>query len=852
MIVFKFSRANLRIVASLLLLLIGQLAAAPLFDDPWTSSWAADSVAALAAKGLIQGFPDGTFKGDRSATRWELASLVARLLSRIEGGQAGFATGSSVEEVTRLALALRPELEALGARVDHLEQKLSGLDSRVTGLERITFYGSLDTRVLGQSFYNQGSRDNDDDRAGNGVPGSVPYLNYGNAVGSSLAPPWRPMLVGVLPVVDYRNGRPLTSGTGFTSLARLGINLKVSAEIDSGAEFAAFSSQGDQIVDAYWGVSAPYQQNIFSANASSDQSLANTPYTRMTLDHFWLVHKPSKTKLVVGVIDHTSMDPLIYAGQGNLGVFGPARWPGYGFDLSGEAPLAPDQQLKWELMGTKFGDGVRLNGTNYQNYVLNGNLNYQHKNAALGFSFSRMAEEAPSGGQPLATGLNNGLNVRYGDSSGWSVRQWVNPPGWFALQRSPSEIAQTASVGNTADTRPIPGWNAAGDNTVGYGPGAGNYGPEAQTLWGLNGRYDLALAKEGNDKLSLQGHFGHSDWRPNRNSAYTASGLAWVTDLDAYLLNGDLDLGATYLSIDPNYSPSSWFGNVLGGRPVKPFNFTGVFHLYDSGKYPQNREGVRLRGKWQFHHRQGKIWTKADFLKQRRTSLYDVRVTNGALGSSIPTNDVLGFSPGFVDTAFFGLAHPSLYGPGSANSFDSTLSPLENPRGHERYYELGLSYRWADTGWGVAGSASRNRLFRPSSLGPALGGSQNQVDVTVDSYNLEVSYEITKEAALNGGVDLIDARGHYDPGGLYNSYAVSTASNSFQNIHSQQLIPHLSLDYSLDERTTWNITGRHYHTTDLVDPSIQPGSRAFGQIGSTAHPFAWSGWQVSSEFKLAF
>ena len=143
------------------------------------------------------------------------------------------------------------------------------------------------------------------------------------------------MLVGVLPVVDYRNGKALTNGTGFTSAAILGLNIKVSEEIDAAAEFAAFSSQGDQIVDAYWGVSAPYLQNIFSANAGGAQGLNNQPYTRMTLNRFWVKHKPSQTKLTVGYIDQTDMDPLVYTGQGNLGVFGPRVWPGFGFDVAG-------------------------------------------------------------------------------------------------------------------------------------------------------------------------------------------------------------------------------------------------------------------------------------------------------------------------------------------------------------------------------------------------------------------------------------------------------------------------------------------------------------------------------------
>jgi hypothetical protein len=38
----------------------------------------------LAADGLIQGYPDGMFRGDRTLTRYEMATIFARLLARIE------------------------------------------------------------------------------------------------------------------------------------------------------------------------------------------------------------------------------------------------------------------------------------------------------------------------------------------------------------------------------------------------------------------------------------------------------------------------------------------------------------------------------------------------------------------------------------------------------------------------------------------------------------------------------------------------------------------------------------------------------------------------------------------------
>ena len=63
--------------------------AAPLFPDVPENHWARDAVATLAAKGIVEGYPDGTFKGDRAATRWEVAMVVARLLAKMEQEREG-------------------------------------------------------------------------------------------------------------------------------------------------------------------------------------------------------------------------------------------------------------------------------------------------------------------------------------------------------------------------------------------------------------------------------------------------------------------------------------------------------------------------------------------------------------------------------------------------------------------------------------------------------------------------------------------------------------------------------------------------------------------------------------------
>ncbi|MBQ7529977.1 S-layer homology domain-containing protein, partial [bacterium] len=114
---------------------------APIFPDAGENSWAQDAVATLAAKGLLEGYPDGTFKGDRSASRWEMAMIIARLLNQLEGQHVTLATKSELKQLQDLANNLRSELDALGARVNNLEEAVDSLESRVSNLERVSFYG---------------------------------------------------------------------------------------------------------------------------------------------------------------------------------------------------------------------------------------------------------------------------------------------------------------------------------------------------------------------------------------------------------------------------------------------------------------------------------------------------------------------------------------------------------------------------------------------------------------------------------------------------------------------------------------------------------------------------------------
>ena len=59
-------------------------AAANPFSDVPADSWAYDAVSTLAADGVIDGYPDGTYKGQNTMTRYEMAQIVARAMAKTD------------------------------------------------------------------------------------------------------------------------------------------------------------------------------------------------------------------------------------------------------------------------------------------------------------------------------------------------------------------------------------------------------------------------------------------------------------------------------------------------------------------------------------------------------------------------------------------------------------------------------------------------------------------------------------------------------------------------------------------------------------------------------------------------
>lgn len=101
----------------------------PFMDVPM-NHWAYDAIGQLAAHGILSGFPDGTYKGQQQTTRYEMASALARSLAVVDMTKA---SKQDVEMLKRLVVEFKDELEALGVRVDELDERVAVFENRLGG-----------------------------------------------------------------------------------------------------------------------------------------------------------------------------------------------------------------------------------------------------------------------------------------------------------------------------------------------------------------------------------------------------------------------------------------------------------------------------------------------------------------------------------------------------------------------------------------------------------------------------------------------------------------------------------------------------------------------------------------------
>ena len=131
-------KKHLAVLAATAVLGVTSAFAANPFSDVTPQDWAYQAVAQLASQGIINGYPDGTFKGQNNITRFEMAQMVAKALvrqDRVDAEQNAI--------INRLANEFSAELNNLGVRVATLENKVGNF--AFTGDARLKYEGTHTT-----------------------------------------------------------------------------------------------------------------------------------------------------------------------------------------------------------------------------------------------------------------------------------------------------------------------------------------------------------------------------------------------------------------------------------------------------------------------------------------------------------------------------------------------------------------------------------------------------------------------------------------------------------------------------------------------------------------------------------
>ena len=94
----------------------------------------------MAASGIVNGYPDGTFKGQNDITRYEMAQMIAKAMANQDRANA-----EQQAMINRLADEFSNELNNLGVRVARLEDRVGNV--KVTGDARLRYQKFTNNQV---------------------------------------------------------------------------------------------------------------------------------------------------------------------------------------------------------------------------------------------------------------------------------------------------------------------------------------------------------------------------------------------------------------------------------------------------------------------------------------------------------------------------------------------------------------------------------------------------------------------------------------------------------------------------------------------------------------------------------
>ncbi|MFR1015389.1 putative porin [Veillonella sp.] len=328
------------------------------FSDVTPNDWAYQSVSQLAAAGVINGYPDGTFKGQNNITRYEMAQMVAKAMAN-----EARANAEQQAMINRLADEFASELNNLGVRVATLENKVGNV--KVTGDVRLRYQGS-DKKDMFSNDNNPNKKSKFDYR------GRIQFNANVNENTSA--------------VVRVSTGSKEFGNASSSSVEfdRVYVAHKFGQDTTLvGGRFGAFISGGLIYDDTFDGAALAYDNGKFSALAA----------------YGYFVEGELK-----GLSEENNLSVTLLQAQGKLSD---------DITIGGFYAFANNN-------GSKFASAYNLDGDSFDIY--GGFADFQFKNVWIGGEYATFAEDAKEGGNDAwVAGIGFG-NYNIKEAGSWDVK----------------------------------------------------------------------------------------------------------------------------------------------------------------------------------------------------------------------------------------------------------------------------------------------------------------------------------------------------------------------------------------------------------------------------------------------
>jgi hypothetical protein len=131
---------KLSVLLAVLMLTFSIAGFASQFSDVPAGHWSYDALDKLAKKGILQGYPNGTFKGRNIVTRFDMAMATAKLFASVEqlmesGVGNDLMNKEDFEDLERLAVAFADELALLGVKITTLQNDMKAAKEDISILK---------------------------------------------------------------------------------------------------------------------------------------------------------------------------------------------------------------------------------------------------------------------------------------------------------------------------------------------------------------------------------------------------------------------------------------------------------------------------------------------------------------------------------------------------------------------------------------------------------------------------------------------------------------------------------------------------------------------------------------------